>query len=70
MQTQERRDEKTLDIVTAIGIFTLLLVAGGALYWLGDRVFGWGERGEPLALPFVVCAAFVASAYLVRRVRR
>lgn len=70
MQTQRRRDEKTLDMFSALLVFVGVLAIGGAAMWLARLSMGLPEGlASDLWTPLVVLAAASALAYLVRHRR-
>lgn len=71
MQKRTERDEKTLDIGTALGCLVLVLVAGHVVLLIADRFVGWsGEVSHTLSMTIVAAACITAVAYLVRAARR
>jgi hypothetical protein len=70
MQTQAQRDEKTIDIFTALLVFVGVVAVGGAALWLAHLLVGLPERlAIGLVTPVAVLAAGGAVGYLVRRRR-
>ena len=71
MQTQEQRDEKTLVIGTALGLFCLVIAAGAMLLWAAVSVLDLDDSTES-SLGWVVAtaAAVVLLGYLIRARRR
>lgn len=71
MQKRTERDEKTLDIGTALGLLVLVLVVGHVVLSIADRFVGSsGEVSHTLSMTIVVAACITAVAYLVRAARR
>jgi RimJ/RimL family protein N-acetyltransferase len=71
VQTQQSRDEKTVAIATALGIFVLLLAFGSALLWAIASVLNLSDRStSPLFILLVAGSAIAMVAYLVRVGRR
>ncbi len=71
--TKVSRDEKTLDIVSAMLVFVLVLGAGGCLLWLVHSLVGLDDRdglGSALGTAVVVVGVVLAVAYLLSRRRR
>jgi hypothetical protein len=67
MQDARRREDKTVDIATALFLVVGLVLAGGLALWLFDL---WpGGLGDYLFLPLVVVATAVAVRYLLTRRR-
>lgn len=71
MQTQQTRDEKTVAIATALGIFVTVLAVGSALLWGLTSVLDLSEhRTSPLFSLIVASSAVATVVYLVRFGRR
>lgn len=71
MQTPQRRDQKTVVIATALGLFVLVVAAGAGLLWVTDSVFGWpGEDTNAVFSMLVVAAGAAAVVHLVRADKR
>lgn len=67
MQSQEQRDEKTVMIATALALFVLILVLGGAAGWALNSAFDVPHELNTVLSVAVCCIAGVASvAYLIR----
>ena len=71
MRTQEDRDEQTVVIATALGIFTLIMAAVGVVaWWLQSLTHGLDGHEGAILGPAVVLAGVVAGRYLTRSTRR
>lgn len=71
MQTQEQRDEKTLDIGTALGLFCLVIAAGAMLLWAAVSVLDLDDSTvSSLGWVVATAAAVVLLGYLIRARRR
>ena len=71
MRTQEDRDEQTVVIATALGIFTLILAAVGAVaWWLQSLTHGLDGHEQAILGPAVLVAGTVACRHLTRSTRR
>jgi uncharacterized BrkB/YihY/UPF0761 family membrane protein len=67
MQTQERRDEKTLAISTAIGLFVLTLAVGSLALWVSSSTLDWSDHLTSALFTVICCTAgVVAIVYLTR----
>jgi hypothetical protein len=67
VRTQESRDDKTVAIATALGIFVLLLAVGSLLLWaitLSD------PSTNPMYTLVIAAAALAAVVFLVRHRKR
>ena len=70
MQTREGRDEKTVVISTALGLFCAVTAVGALSLWAAVAVLGLdGSTVSSLDRVIVAVAAVVLIGYLVR-VRR
>ena len=71
MQTQHQRDEKTLAIATALGLFVLALAVGMAARRTTSLVYDVGDSIDT-AFDLVMWGAAVLAptAYLLRTARR
>ena len=70
MRTQQDRDEQTVVIATALGIFTLILVAVGAVaWWLQSLTHGLDGHEQPILGSAVLVAGAVACRYVTRSTR-
>ena len=68
METQDRRDEKALDIFSALLVFVGFLAIGGVTLILAHLFIGLpGDLANDLWTPLMLLAAIGALAYLVRR---
>ena len=71
VQIQQSRDDKTVAIATALGIFGLLLTVGSALLWAITSALDLSNRNtSPLFNLLVVVSATATVAYLVRAGKR
>ena len=71
MQTQQTRDEKTVAIATALGIFVTVLAVGSALLWGITSALDLSVHSTSPLFGLVVAASAVATVvYLVRFGRR
>lgn len=67
MQTQPSREDKTVAITTALGIFVGVLVAGSAVLWAFTPAFEVSDQGtSPLFLVLVAASVIAAVVYLIR----
>jgi hypothetical protein len=67
MQTQRRRDEKTMDIFSALLIFVGVMVLGGTAMVAAHWAIGLpGGIASDFPTALVILATAVAVAYLVR----
>ena len=65
MRTREAREEQTVLIGTALGIFVVVLGLEALGLWLADAAFGIGP-GNAVSVCAVVIAAGSAIVHLVR----
>lgn len=70
MQSQARRDEKTLQICTALAVFVGLTTVGSVLLALGHRALGVGEPVTGALFPVLLAAAALMGARPLLRGRR
>lgn len=71
MRSQQSRDEKTVAIASALGIFVLVLAVGAALLWATTSTLNVSDgSSSPLFILLVAASAMVAIVYLVRVGRR
>lgn len=71
MRSQENRDDTTVTIATALGLFVLVLAVGGTLLWLGSSVLGLSDEAmDMLARPLIAGAVVAMGVYLLRHGRR
>jgi uncharacterized membrane protein len=71
VQTQQTRDEKTVAIAIALGIFVTVLAVGSALLWGLTSALDLSERSTSPLFSLLVAASAVAMVfYLVRSGRR
>ncbi len=67
MRPQQSRDEKTVAIASALGIFVLVLAVGAALLWATTSALNVSDASSsPLFILLVAASAMVAIVYLVR----
>jgi amino acid transporter len=67
MQSNERRDEKTLQIFSALLLFVGVVGGGAILLLLAHVTLGLGETvGSGLFMGVIAAAAALAIAFLVR----
>lgn len=67
VQTQQNRDEKTVVIATALGLFCLVLVMGALGLWAADSLLDLSDSvTTPLLTLFVIAAGVALMGYLVR----
>lgn len=66
VEVQERRDQKTVAIGTALAIFVLVVIGGALLLWLAGSL-GLGDGvSESQQLPLCALGGLVMIAYLAR----
>ncbi|MGY2876629.1 hypothetical protein ACVW00_003819 [Marmoricola sp. URHA0025 HA25] len=71
MQTRQCRDDKTVVIATALGIFAISLGVGSTLLWAIRSVLDLSEDGtSPEFMLLVAVSAVATVVYLVRAGRR
>ena len=67
MRPQQDRDEQTVVIGTALGIFTLIIAAVGVVvWWLQSLTHRLDGHEEAIIWPAVLLAGIVACSYLAR----
>jgi hypothetical protein len=67
VQTQQNRDEKTVVIATALGLFCLVLGIAALGLWAADSLLGLSDSvTTPLTTVFVIAAGAMLVVYLVR----
>lgn len=67
MQSQEERDEKTVTIATALGLFVLILLVGAAAGWAVNSAFDVAHGLNTVLTIVVWCVAGVVPiVYLIR----
>lgn len=71
MQTREHREEKTVVIATAVGLFCLVIAVGALSLWAALSVLGLNDYTVSL-IGWVIggAAGAVLIAYLIRAHRR
>jgi hypothetical protein len=67
VQTQDRRDEKSVAIAAGLGIFCLVLAVGVLMLWAASGLF---DMGAPTLRAYSWTIFAVASLVLVRHLRR
>lgn len=71
MQTREQRDEKTVVIATALGLFCLVIAVGAVGLWAAVAFLGLNDSAaSPLAWLLTIAAGAVLITYLVRARQR
>jgi len=71
VQTEQSRDDKTIVIATALGIFVLIMVAGSALLWAATSALNVRNSGSGPLFTLVIAASAIASVvYLARTSKR
>lgn len=70
MQDQEQRDQKSVTIFTALVLCALMTVAGLALIWAADELFGIRDDVGDGLRGATQLSAFVAAIVYVYRHRR
>jgi predicted Na+-dependent transporter len=65
MQSQAERDQKTLVISTALGLFVLALFAGGAILWAVNALLGLSDEVTSGLLIALMCLSGVLSVWYV-----
>lgn len=71
MQTQSSREDKTVAIATALGIFVIVLAAGSTLLWAFTSALDVRDHGtSPLFLLLVAASVIAAVAHLLRAGKR
>ena len=67
MQTREQRDEKTVMIATALGLFCLVIAVGALSLWAAASFLGLNDSTvSSLGLVIAATAGVVLIVYLVR----
>jgi len=67
VQTQQSRDDKTVAIATALGIFVILLAVGWVVLWAITSALDLSNhRTSPLFILLVAASAMASVIYLVR----
>jgi len=71
MQTREQRDEKTVLIATALGLFCLVIAVGGLGLWAANSLLGMSDSAaESSAGVLIIAAGVLLVGYLVRARQR
>ena len=71
MQTQERRDETTVLIASALGLFCLVIAVGALSLWAGGTLVHLSDATvSSLGRAIAATAGVVLVVYLVRTHRR
>jgi len=66
VEVEKKRDQKTIAIGAALGIFALIVVAGAAMLWLADSLGLSGDLVSGLQLPLFGVAGVAMIVYLAR----
>ncbi len=71
MEDRRAREEKTLDIATALGLLVVVVAAGHLVVWLAYQSVGVGQQAvSESSRGIVIVACVSAVAYLVRARKR
>jgi hypothetical protein len=71
VQTQRSRDDKTVAIATALGIFVILLAVGSLVLWGTTSALDLrDQQTSPLFILIVGASAMATVVYLVRSGKR
>ncbi|HET7194085.1 MAG TPA: hypothetical protein VFI99_03760 [Nocardioides sp.] len=70
MQPQAERDQKTLIISTALLLFVLAVVAGGAILWAANTLLGVSDEVVNGLIVAAMCLSGVLSLWYVVRAPR
>jgi hypothetical protein len=71
VQAQQNRDEKTVVIATALGLFCLVLGLAALGLWAAESLLGLNDSvTTPLTIVFVIAAGAMLVVYLVRARKR
>ena len=70
MQSSAERDEKTLVISTALGLFILIVLAGAAALWAVHLFVDVSDALTSGLLITLVCASGLASVWYMLRARQ
>jgi hypothetical protein len=67
VRTQQEREDQTVVIATALGIFMgILLTVGLVAWWLQSLTHGLDGHEDVVVWPSVVLAGIVACSYVAR----
>ena len=67
MRPQAERDQKTLIISTALVLFVLAVVAGGAILWAANAILGVSDEVVNGLVIAIMCLSGVLSLwYMIR----
>lgn len=66
MDIEERRDQKTVAIGAALGIFALIVAVGGAMLGFADSLGLTDGLASALQLPLFAAAGLAMVVYLAR----
>ncbi|WP_426241357.1 hypothetical protein [Nocardioides sp. LHG3406-4] len=71
VRPKQQRDEKTVVIASAVGLFCLVLVIGLAGLWAANYLLDLNDSvTNPLVNAFVIAAGVALVVYLIRARRR
>ena len=70
MRSQATRDDETLVIASALGLFLAVTAAGGLVVWLVDVVVGWPRGVVGFVFPVLEVVALVAALAVLVQHRR
>ena len=70
MQPQAERDQKTLIISTALVLFVLAVVAGGAILWAANARLGVSDEVVNGLIIAIMCLSGVLSLWYLLRAPR
>lgn len=71
MQAREQRDEKTVLIATALGLFCLVLAVGGLGLWAANSFLGMSDSATAsLFWVLTIAAGVLLVVYLLRARQR
>ena len=70
MRPQAERDQKTLIISTALVLFVLAVVAGGAILWAANALLGVSDEAVNRLIVAIMCLSGVLSLWYLLRAPR
>ena len=70
MRSQTTRDDETLVIASALGVFLAVSAVGGLVLWLADLVVDWPSSVTDVVVPALEVVAIVAALAVLLRHRR
>ena len=71
MQTSEQRDEKTVVVASALGLFCLVVAIGGVGLWAATSALGMSDAtAATLEWVLFIAGGLLLVVYLVRARRR